>query len=41
MRYRDWRDLFISGGTPEEAARAAERYRFNAQDAPNLRAKRR
>jgi hypothetical protein len=41
MRYRDWRDLYISGASPEEAAAAAERFRYNANVAPTLRARQR
>ena len=41
MRPRDWRDLYIGGATPEQAAEYAERNRYNTKDAPTLRAKRR
>jgi hypothetical protein len=41
MRPKDWRDLYISGATPEQAAEYANRNRYNAKDAPTLRAKRR
>ena len=41
MRPKDWRDLYISGATPEQAAEYADRNRYNAKDAPTLRAKRR
>jgi hypothetical protein len=40
MRPRDWRNLYISGATPEEAAAHLERPRYNAIDAPRLRGKR-
>ena len=41
MRWKDWRELWICGATPEQAAAHAERLRYNAKDAPTLRAKRR
>jgi hypothetical protein len=41
MRPRDWRDLFIAGATPEQAAENAERNRYNREVAPALRGKRR
>jgi hypothetical protein len=41
MRPRDWRNLYISGATPEQAAEYAERRRYNSEIAPALRAKRR
>jgi len=41
MRPRDWRDLYISGATPEQAAKAAGVNLHNAKAAAALRAKRR
>lgn len=41
MKPRDWRNLFISGATPEQAAQHLERPRYNALDAPRLRGKKR
>ena len=35
------RELYIGGATPEHAAEHAERLRYNTQDAPTSRAKRR
>jgi hypothetical protein len=40
MRPRDWRNLFISGATQEEAAAYLERNRYDAVDARGLRGKR-
>lgn len=41
MRPRDWRDLYISGATPEQAAEHASRILYNGKDAPTLRGRRR
>jgi len=41
MRPRDWRNLYIAGATPEQAAEAAGVNLYNAKSAPALRAKRR
>jgi hypothetical protein len=41
MRPRDWRDLYISGATPEQAKAYLETARYNTVAAPTLRPKRR